>query len=100
MAIQGPYPDGGYEIWCANCGGKVTCFGLEELFYIPNDNRLRRFITYQRWVCKDCKEHGEVMDTSETLTEEEQELLDTLTLSMRAREFFENLEEEENITLD
>ena len=48
MAIQGPFPDGGYELWCPECCCKITCFGPEELKNI-NKRRL-----YENFVCSDC----------------------------------------------
>ena len=53
MPIIGPFPDGGYELWCAECGSKITCFGLEEIF-IPIKSSVEQFKIYDNFICSDC----------------------------------------------
>jgi len=71
--IIGPFPDGGYELWCSGCGVKLTCFSIVEM--LCDDNPKRMFTYYERFRCKDCKD-----DTvyNEDLTEKELEIFNDL----------------------
>ena len=68
MAIIGPFPDGGFQLHCSDCGIKLNCFGLEDIFNseIPE----RTFIYYNRFVEKEC---GGIKDVDESFTKEEEE---------------------------
>lgn len=58
MAIQGPYPDGGYELWCDGCGCKITCFSIVEIFGNKETFNLeeveKKFKEYDTFYCSDC----------------------------------------------
>lgn len=55
MAILGPFPDGGYELWCDGCGGKITCFSLSEIFDNENIGQIiEKFKSYDTFYCSDC----------------------------------------------
>lgn len=88
MAIQGPYSDGGYEIWCEECGGKITCFALNEIFCLKPSPKIR-FIWYERFKCKDCREFSPMND-DENLSEREQLLFNELEKRNEIEQEFEN----------
>ena len=67
MAILGVYPDGGYELWCNECGIKITCFALEELFTFALD--YKNFLYMERYICEECRKIIPI-DTSEINKEE------------------------------
>ena len=48
MPILGPFPDGGYELWCGECNSKITCFSPEEI------DSTEKLIYYDLFICKDC----------------------------------------------
>jgi hypothetical protein len=58
MAILGPYPDGGYELWCNECGVKITCFSIAEMFGDKEDfdlqKNIEKFKDYDNFYCSDC----------------------------------------------
>ena len=45
MPIIGPFPDGGYELWCGACHTKITCLDPREL-----KNQKKQ---YEKFICKD-----------------------------------------------
>ena len=48
MAIMGPFPDGGYELWCPCCNSKISCFSPAEIMDVT------KRLQYELFICKDC----------------------------------------------
>ena len=48
MVILGPFPDGGYELWCPECNCKITCFAIEEL------DSIEKIKEYENFICSNC----------------------------------------------
>lgn len=56
MPIQGPFPDGGYQLHCAGCMVKITCFSDTEFLNEDDTLNLEKFKKYSLFVCKDCSQ--------------------------------------------